>query len=188
MRGQALPCMERATGVSRRIFPKKKKTLWGIWGNSPAATAPVSSPPHHPSGDCAHLISEGAETTGTTRGRVPSNWECAHPPGSAHISSRRRLRLQASPEGGCSSMGECAHLISEGAETTGTTWGRVPSNRECTYPPGSVRTSSQRELTLQASTGGGCPSTRECAHLISEGAETTGTTQGRVPSDQECAQ
>ena len=78
VRGQALPCKERATGSSRRIFPKKKQTLWGILGNSPAATAPVSSPPHHPSGDCALLISEGAETTGTTWCRVPSEWECLH--------------------------------------------------------------------------------------------------------------
>ena len=29
-----------------------------------------------------------------------------------------------------------------------------------------------------------CPSTGECPHLISEGAETAGTTWGRVPSDQ----
>ena len=72
MRGQALPCTEGATGSSRRIFPQKKKTLWGSLGNSPAATAPVSSVPHHRLEDCVHLISEGAETTGTTRGRVPS--------------------------------------------------------------------------------------------------------------------
>ena len=25
-----------------------------------------------------HLISEGAETTGTTQGRIPSEWECLH--------------------------------------------------------------------------------------------------------------
>ena len=95
VRGQALPCKEGATGLSRRIFRKKKKTLWGTLGNSPAATAPVSSPPHHPSGDCVHLISEGAETTGTTRGRLPSNRECAQQTGSAHTSSRRELRPQA---------------------------------------------------------------------------------------------
>ena len=105
LREQALPCMEGATGLSRRIFPKKKKTLWGTLGSSPAATAPVSSPPHHPLGDCAHLISEGAETTGTTRGRVPSNRECAYPPGSPRNSSRRELRLQASPGEGSQSPG-----------------------------------------------------------------------------------
>ena len=157
VRGQALPYTQGATELSRRIFPQKKKTLWRTLGNSPAATAPVSSPPHHPSGDCAHLISEGAETTGTTRGRVPSNWECAHPPGSAHISSRRRLRLQASTGSGCPSTGECAHLISEGAETTGTTQVRVPSNRECAQLPGNARTSSRRELRLQEPPRGGCP-------------------------------
>ena len=133
MRGQALPCTEGATGLSRRIFSQKKKTLWGTLGNSPAATAPVSSPPCHPSGDCAHLISEGAETTGTTRGRVPSNQEGAQLPGSARISFQRELRLQAPPGGGCPVSGsvpryravcpvtrECLHLISEGTETTGT--------------------------------------------------------------------
>ena len=106
MRGQAPPCTEGATGSSRRSFPKKKKTLWGTLGNSPAATAPVPSPPHHSSlRDCAHLISEGAETTGTTRGRVPSNWECAYPLGSARTSSLRELRLQEPPGGGCSANG-----------------------------------------------------------------------------------
>ena len=133
MRGQALPCTEGATGVSKRVFAKKKKTRWGTLGNSPAATAPVSSPPSHPSGDCAHLISEGAETTGTTRDRVPSNWECAHPPGSACTSFQSKLRLQASLGGGCAAtrsvpryQGLCPatreylYLISEGIETTRT--------------------------------------------------------------------
>ena len=71
--------------MSRRIFPKKKKTLWGTFGNSPAATAPVSSPPCHLSEDCVHLISEGAETTGTTQGRVPSDQECPQQPGTVPI-------------------------------------------------------------------------------------------------------
>ena len=52
-----------------------------------------------------NLISEGAETTGTTQGRVPSNRECAQLPGSARTSSRRELRLQAPPRGGCSANG-----------------------------------------------------------------------------------
>ena len=102
VRGQPLPCTEGATGLSRRIFPQKKKTLWCSLGNPPAAKAPFSSPrppPHHLLGDCAHLTWEGAETTGTTQGRVPSNRECAYPPESAHTSSRRELRLQASPRG-----------------------------------------------------------------------------------------
>ena len=83
--------------MSRRIFPKKKKTLGGSLGNSPAATAPVSSPPHDPSGNCAHLISEGAETTGTT------------PRGQG-----------AQQPGVCLSTRECSHLTSEGADITGT--------------------------------------------------------------------
>ena len=106
VRGQALPCTEGATGSSRRIFPKKKKTLWGTLGNSPAATAPVSSPPHHPSRNCAHLISEGAETAGTTQGRVPSEWECLHlnsagteTTGTRESANQRRLYMHThSPE------------------------------------------------------------------------------------------
>ena len=35
---------------------------------------------------------------------------------------------------------------------------------------------------------GVCPSTGECLNLISEGPETRGTSQGRFPSYQECAQ
>ena len=96
VRGQALPCMVGATGLSRRIFPKKKKTLWGTLGNSPAATSPVSYPPHHPVGDCAHLILEGAESTGTTR------------------------REGSQLPGVCLPTGEGLHLISEGTETTRT--------------------------------------------------------------------
>ena len=104
--GQALPCLEGATGPSRRIFSEKKKNLWGTVGNSLAEPAPVSSPPHHLSRDCVHLISEGAETTGTTRGRVPNNKECAYPPpGSARTSSQRELRLQAPPGPGCPATG-----------------------------------------------------------------------------------
>ena len=49
-----------------------------------------------PTGECLHLIFEGAETTGTIRGSVPSDW------------------------GVCPSTGEYLHLISEGTETTGT--------------------------------------------------------------------
>ena len=64
--------------IKQEDFSPPKKTLWGTLGNSPAATASVSSPPHHPSGGCMHLISEGPETTGTTQGRVPSEWECLH--------------------------------------------------------------------------------------------------------------
>ena len=104
-------------------------------------------------GECLYLISEGAETTGTTQGRVPSNQECAHPPRRVHTSSRRDLRLQAPPGAGCPSTGECSHLIPEGAEATGITWGRVPSEWEY-------------------------------LHLISEATETTGTresaNQGRL--------
>ena len=72
VRGQALPCME-GHSIEQEDFLKKKKTLRGTLGNSTAATAPVSSPPSHPpiqgacapTRECLHLISEGAETTGT---------------------------------------------------------------------------------------------------------------------------
>ena len=108
VRGQALPCMEGVTGVRRRIFPKKKKTLGSTLGNSPAATAPVSSPPRHPLGDCALLILEGAETIGTTWGGG------AQLPGSVPIH-----RGVSAPH-------------SEGTETTGT---RESANqgRLCTH-------------------------------------------------------
>ena len=64
---------------------------------------------------------------------------------------------------------------------------------ECAHPLGSACNSSERQLRLQAPPGAGCPATRvcpatwKCLHLILEGAETTSTTQGRVPSDRECA-
>ena len=59
--------------IEQEDFPKKKKTLGGTLGNSPAATASVSSPPGHlpvqglctPTGECPHLILEGTETTDT---------------------------------------------------------------------------------------------------------------------------
>ena len=131
VRGQVL-----ATGVSRRIFPKKKKTLWGTLGNSLAATAPVCSPPSHSpvrgvyasTGDCVHLILEGAETEGTTLARVPSNLERSFPQGSAHTSSRKELRLQAPPR---------------------QQQPKAPNNPECSYPPGSARTPSRSELRPQ---------------------------------------
>ena len=94
VRGQALPCMVGAAGLSRRIFPKRKRPSGALWG-FPAATASVSSPPGHPpfwgvcapTGVCVHLIWEGSETTGTNQGSVPSNQgvcpgmgKCMHPP------------------------------------------------------------------------------------------------------------
>ena len=69
-------------------------------------------------GECPHLILEGAETTGTTQRGCPAT------------------RSAPSDQGVCSSTRECPHLISEGAETTGTTLGRVPSDRECAQRPG----------------------------------------------------
>ena len=100
-------------GGSRRIeqedFPQKKKTLGGTLRNSPAATAPVSSPSHHPSQDCVHLNSEGAETTGTTWGRVPSDREHAQQLGSVHTHHSPYVHTR-----------KCPHLILEGTETTGT--------------------------------------------------------------------
>ena len=160
VRGQALHCTEGATGSSTRIFPQKKKTLWGTLWNSPVATAPVSSPPHHPSGDCAHLIWEGAETTGTTWGRVTSKWECAHPPGSARTSSWRELRLQAPPWAGCPATGSVP--IHQGVITP-----HLRGSSDYRHHPG------QGALQLEV-----CTATWECLHLISEGAETTGTPGG----------
>ena len=106
--------------MEQEDFSPQKKTLWGTLGNSPAATAPVSSPPCHPSGNCAHLISEGAETAGITQGRVPSDEECAHPPWSVCTSSRRELRPQAPGR----------VRIKEGSVCTPITWMRPTLKKE----------------------------------------------------------
>ena len=99
-------------GGSHRIeqedFSQKEKDPLGHFGeflcsnsSSLLSTRPLAS--WALTWGCVHLISEGAETTGTTLGSVPSGW------------------------GVSPSTGECPHLILEGAETTGTTGGRVPS-------------------------------------------------------------
>ena len=131
--GQALPCTEGATGSSRRIFPKKEKDPLGNFGEFPCSNSSslLSTPP-------------------PIRGNV-------------RTSSWRELRLQAPAGAGCPATGsvpsywavcpstrEYPHLISEEAETAGTTQGRVPSDRECAHTPGSVCTSSWRKLRPQA--------------------------------------
>ena len=129
--------------------------------NTPAATASVCSPTSHPpiprvcvwTGECAHP----PESVGThqrvsaTHLRESSDHrhqlgECAQRPGSVP----RDWGLSTS-------TGECPHLISEGAETTGTNQGVCPVTGECVQ---------SREL---------CISSWECPHLITEGTETTGT-------------
>ena len=135
VRGQALPCMEEATGPSRRIFPKRKETLCGTLGNSPAATVPVSSPPHHPSGGCMHLISEGPETTGTTQGRVPSEWECLHlisegteTKGKRESANQGRLCTHIhSPE-----MAYHKKRVGRSGEHQDSSWKRKPTNKRIT--------------------------------------------------------
>ena len=84
MRGQALPCME-GHSIEQEDFLKKKKTIGGTLGNSPAATAPVFSPPgcqpvQHSLGAVAGIEPKSEvglervhnwgvpETTGTNRG------------------------------------------------------------------------------------------------------------------------
>ena len=71
VRGQALPCMEEATRLSRRIFPKRKRPSGALWG---IPLQQQLQSPLHPAtlqglctstADCWHLISEGSETTGT---------------------------------------------------------------------------------------------------------------------------
>ena len=107
VRGQALPCME-GHSIEQEDFLKKKKTLRGTLGNSPAAISPVSSPPRHPSGECVHRpgsvctaswreLRLQAPTRGVCRatGLGLETGECAHPPGSVRTSSGRELRPQA---------------------------------------------------------------------------------------------
>ena len=93
-------------GGSHRIeqedSSQKEKDPLGHFGEFPCSNSSSLLSPYHPLGDCVHLIWEGAETRGTTQGRVPSNWECAHPLGSAHTSFQRELRLQAPHGAGCS--------------------------------------------------------------------------------------
>ena len=81
VRGQALPSMEGATELSRRIFPKRKKPS-GNYGEFPCSnsssllrTPPLVRALYASTGECPHLILEGAETTGTNWGRVPSDRE-----------------------------------------------------------------------------------------------------------------
>ena len=149
------------------FFPKKKKTLWGTLGNSSAATAPVSSPPRHPSPvgglwaphlrgswDYRHHTEEGAQWPGV----CPAT-------GEAHTSSRRELRLQAPP--------------GQGAAT-----GNVPIHRGVRTPHFRGSWDDRHHLGQGAQQLGVCPATWECLHLISEGGETTGTrasaNQGRL--------
>ena len=135
VRGQALPCTEGATGSRRRIFPQKKKTLWGTLETSLAATAPVCSPPGHSpvpevctsTGDCVHLISEGAETTDITPGQdAQQPGVCLSTGDCPHLISEGTETIGITG-GVCPATWECPHLISEGAETTGTTPGKVRS-------------------------------------------------------------
>ena len=151
-------------GGSHRIeqedFSQKEKDPLGHFGEFPCSNSSslLSTWPLASLGVCAWTweCSHRREL-----GLQASPGEGAHPPGSAHTSFQRELKLQeplgqgAQQPGVCLPTGECSHLISEGAETTGTTWGRVPSNRECAYPPGSAYTSSQRKLRLQALPGEG---------------------------------
>ena len=163
MRGQALPCMEGATRLSRKIFPKKKKTLGAIWGIPLQQQLQFPLYPTILRGIVRTSSRRELRLQAPTGGGYPETRECTHEPGSAPTSSQRKLRLQAPPGAGCPATGsvpsywavcpstrEYPHLISEEAETAGTTQGRVPSDRECAHTPGSVCTSSWRKLRPQA--------------------------------------
>ena len=99
--------------IEEKDFSPKEKDPLGHFGDFPCSnsssllsTRPLASPGSvHIDGDCMHLISEGAESTGTTQGRVPNNRECSYPPGSACTSSRRELKLKAPPGPGCPATG-----------------------------------------------------------------------------------
>ena len=106
--------------IEQEDFPKKKNTLGGTLGNSPSATAPVSSPPRHPSGNFAHRL------------------------GSVRTSSQRELRLQAPTRGGCPAIGSVP-----------SDWGVCLPTRVCMHPLGSVCTSSQLILEGTGTTGMG---------------------------------
>ena len=96
VRGQAIPCMEGAAGLSRRIFPKRKRpsgTLWGIPPQQqlqspfrlaaclvfPRRCGGVSSPnPKHGMVGGGMHTSGGPETTGTDQGVYTPTRECTH--------------------------------------------------------------------------------------------------------------
>ena len=71
VRGQAFPCTEGATGLSRRIFQKRKRPLVALWG------IPLQQQLQSPLHPATH----------------PSR-EHVHPPGSVCTSSQRELRPQ----------------------------------------------------------------------------------------------
>ena len=96
---KALPCTERTAGLSKRIFPKRKRPSGALWG---IPLQQQLQSPLHPvqgvctsTGECLHLTSEGTETTDTNRGSAPPTRDCTHPPGSVCTSSWRELRPQA---------------------------------------------------------------------------------------------
>ena len=129
--------------MSRRFFPQKKKTLWGTLGNSPEATAPVSL---HPTTCLGAMRIDG----GSVLPHLLGSSDYRHHPGQG------ALQLEV-----CTATWECLHLISEGAETTGITWGGVPITRGCAH-----LISEGAETT--GTTQGRVSSEWECLHLISE--------------------
>ena len=105
--------------IEQKDFSKEKKTLGGTLGNSPAAPAPVSSPPSHPpvwgvypaTGECAHPPETERFDLGVSTPHLGGN--CDHRHQSGRMQSDHRCRV-------CGLNKECPHLISEGTETTGT--------------------------------------------------------------------
>ena len=103
--------------IEQQDFSKNKKTLRGHFGKLPYSNSSslISTPPPTQglcasNSACPQLILEGAETTGTYHWSVPSDWECAHPPGSVCTSSRRELRPQAPGRVQIKEGSVCTHI------------------------------------------------------------------------------
>ena len=81
VRGQALPCREGATALSRRIFPKRKRPSGALWGTLQSPLHPgCQALPQGCGGNQAQILStkhrgesaQHTETTGTNRGECNS--------------------------------------------------------------------------------------------------------------------
>ena len=102
VRGQALPCMEGATRLSRKIFPKKKKTLGAIWGIPLQQQLQSLLHPNTRQQTVCTSSQRELRLQASPRGGYPVT------------------RSTPNDRGVCPSTRECLHLISEGTETTGT--------------------------------------------------------------------
>ena len=82
VRGQALPCREGAPGLSRRIFPKRKRPSGALWGIplQQQLQSPFH-PPTCPSWECAHPPESVGTLQGVSAPQLRGNWDHRHQQG-----------------------------------------------------------------------------------------------------------